>query len=235
MESLPRIAVVNNDPSLLQTTLDYLHDLNYMVWGESCGGDFYRRLQTNPVDIVILDIDLPGENGSSIVQYLQDMPQLGIIVVSEDNGHEDRTRGLSKGADRYLAKPIHLNELHGNIIALSRRHDFIPPEKPDKQIKHWHLCHAEWTLTSPLGQALSLTDREYQLLLLLLEAHGQKVSKSAIADHIIGQHAPNASLRIDTQLARLRKKAYQTLGYHLPIKTAYQGGYAFTEPLSLRQ
>lgn len=232
---LPRIAVVNNDPDLLEVTLNHLQNLNYYCWGASCGGDFYRQLLVNPVSIVILDIDLPGENGLSIAQYLRDMPDLGIIIISSSS-HEERIYGLNIGADRYLSRPIHLDELVANIMALARRNPVIT--KPEiivaPTVNAWNLCSDNWTLTSPCGRMLKLTDREYRLMLLLIEAHGQIVNKQDIANELIGPRIANASVRVDTQLARLRKKAYLLLGYQLPIKTAYQIGYAFTEQSVIR-
>lgn len=238
LSTLPHIAIVNADSGLLKVTVEYLQGLGYAAWGANCGGDFYRQLLIKPVNVVVLDIDLPGENAASITEYLRDMPQLGIIIISKSGTHEERIAGLNIGADRYLVKPVHLDELIANITAVVRRHQFTRPipvpliktKAIEAQAKPWHLCSEHWTLTSPGSQVLQLTGREYRLLLLLIDAHGQMVNKQDIADNLIGLRIANAYVRVDTLLARLRKKGHLTLGCQLPIKTAYQVGYAFTAP-----
>lgn len=225
----PRIAVVEDDPDLLQTTLEFLHTMGYAAWGAGSGEAFYKRLLTDPVNVVILDIGLPGEDGFTIARHLRDMPHPDIIIVSARDTLDDRITGLKAGADRYLVKPVNLTELVANIETVLHRQGVIA-NTPLKPAPVWHLTSQNWTLISPDGSALKLTNREYRLLQILIAAEGQTVRKEIIADRIIGTRFLNRNERLDVLLARLRKKATATLNEPLPIKTAYQQGYVFTAP-----
>ncbi|MDP2852107.1 MAG: response regulator transcription factor [Gallionella sp.] len=120
-EMLARIAVVEDDADLLDTMLEYLKIQGYPAWGVRNAEDFYRRFAADVVDVVVLDIGLPGEDGISVARHLRDLPDLTIIIVSARDALDDRLVGLKAGADRYLVKPVNLIELVANIEAVGRR------------------------------------------------------------------------------------------------------------------
>jgi DNA-binding response OmpR family regulator len=237
--NLPRIVVVEDDPIQLLGLLDYLHLLGYPAWGADCSEVLYKGLLINPVDVIILDIGLPGEDGLTIAKHLRELPNIAIIILSARATLDDRIAGLAIGADRYLVKPIDLAELVANIQAVTRSQSFIataPIELAIEELKPstaWRLNSQHWTLTSPRGTILQLTDREFRVLQILMTAQGQTVDKRGIANLIIGSRIVNSSERLDVLLARLRKKAGTLLEDPLPIKTAYQIGYAFTAPAEI--
>ncbi len=222
-----RIAVVEDDPDLLQTTLEFLHTVGFTAWGVSSGEAMYKRMLTEPVNLVILDVNLPGEDGFTIAKHLREISHLEVIIVSARDSLDDRITGLKAGADRYLVKPVNLSELVANIETVLTRQGLVDPT-PIKPPAVWHLTSQNWTLISPEGCAIPLTNREYRLLQILIAAEGQTVGKNVIADKIIGTRFLNRNERLDVLLARLRKKAAATLKEPLPIKTAYQQGYVFT-------
>ena len=236
-EMLTRIAVVEDDTDLLDTMLEYLKIQGYPAWGVCNAEDFYRRFAADAVDVVVLDIGLPGEDGISVARHLRELPNLTVIIVSARDALNDRLAGLKAGADRYLVKPVDLAELVANIEAVGRRPAHpasnsamgkIQEEKPKTGL--WRLAKQDWRLIGPDEKALDLTAREFFLLTCLFEAKGETVSKRLIADKIIGPHIFNSDERLDVMLARLRKKCLTTLGQPLPIKTVHQVGYAFTAP-----
>ncbi|MEI6336462.1 MAG: response regulator transcription factor [Methylococcaceae bacterium] len=237
--NLPRIVVVEDDPGQLLGLLDYLHLVGYPAWGADCSEALYKGLLINPVDVIILDIGLPGEDGLTIAQHLRGLPNLAIIILSARASLDDRIAGLAIGADRYLVKPIDLAELVANIEAVTRSQSFIaapPIERVKEELKPdttWRLNSQHWTLTSPRGTMLQLTDREFRVLQILMSVQGQIVDKRGIADLIIGSRILNSHERLDVLLARLRKKAGTLLEDPLPIKTAHQIGYAFTAPAEI--
>lgn len=233
--SLPRIAVVEDDRDLLDTTLEYLHAQGYPAWGVCSAEDFYKRFAVDTVDVVVLDIGLPGENGISAANHLRELPDLMVIIVSARDNTHDRLAGLKAGADRYLVKPVDLAVLAANIDAAGRRllHPDTNPaatqargSKPPADL--WRLTKNNSCLTAPNGRVLALTAREYILLNCLFEAKGGIVTKCSIADKIIGHRVLNSCERMDVLLARLRKKSKLALGLSLPIKTMNQVGYIFT-------
>ena len=236
-EMLTRVAVVEDDADLRDSILEYLQMQGYPVWGVRSAEDFYRRFTADVVDVVVLDINLPGEDGISVAHHLRELPNLTVIITSARDTLGDRLVGLKAGADRYLVKPVNLIELVANIEAVGRR-PAHPATKPatgrirEKQPKAgiWHLAKQGWHLTGPDGKVLNLTAREFLLLKCLFEANGETVSRKVIADKIIGTRIFNSDERLDVMLARLRKKCMATLGQPLPVKTAHQVGYAFTAP-----
>lgn len=236
-ERLTRIAVVEDDIDLLDTMLEYLQAQGYSAWGVCNAEDFYRRFSADVVDVVVLDIGLPGEDGISVAHHLRELPNLTFIIVSARDALDDRLVGLKAGADRYLVKPVNLAELVANIEAVGRRPAYTVSSSAMERIQEetpkdgiWHLAKQDWRLTGPDGKALDLTAREFLLLKCLFEANGETVSKRVIADKIIGPRILNSDERLDVMLARLRKKCMDTLGQPLPIKTVHQVGYAFTAP-----
>jgi len=236
-ERLARIAIVEDDIDLLDTMLEYLRAQGYPAWGVGSAEDFFRRFSVDAVEVVVLDIGLPGENGISVANHLRELPDLTVIIVSARDAMEDRLAGLKAGADRYLVKPVNLAELVANIEAVGRRpaHPAANPatgriqeEKPKDGI--WRLAKQDWRLAEPGGKAVDLTAREFLLLNCLFEANGEPVSKRVIADKIIGTRIFNNDERLKVMVSRLRKKCMDTLGQPLPIKTMHQVGYAFTAP-----
>lgn len=234
---LTRVAVVEDDADLLDTMLEYLKTQGYPAWGVCNAEDFYRRFAVDVVDVVVLDIGLPGENGISIARHLRELPNLTVIIASARDALDDRLVCFEAGADRYLVKPVNLAELVANIEAAGRRSTHpvtryatgrMQEEKPIPGL--WHLAMQDWRLTGPDGKALELTAREFLLLKCLFEANGETVPKKMIADKIIGLRIFNSDERLDVLLARLRKKCTNAFGLPLPIKTVHRVGYAFTAP-----
>lgn len=116
-----RIAIVEDDLDLQQSMQECLHACGYKVWAAASAEEFYRRIQVEPVDLVILDIGLPGEDGLSVAQQLREIANLAVIIISGRVALEDRLAGLRAGATCYLTKPVNLDELLANIKAIVRR------------------------------------------------------------------------------------------------------------------
>lgn len=238
-----RVAVVEDDDDLLETMLEYLEMHGYPAWGVCNAEDFYKRFAVDTIDVVVLDIGLPGEDGISVARHLRERPGLTVIIVSARDALGDRIAGLEAGADRYLVKPIDFAELVANIEAVGRRAASTAPssevtgnkireEKPTATAA-WRLAKQDWRLTEPGGKTLDLTAREFLLLKHLLEAKGETVPRKEIADKIIGTRIYNSSERLDVMIARLRKKSMAAFGVQLPVKTVHQVGYAFIAPAAL--
>ena len=232
-----RIAIIEDDVDLLEITLQYMRIAGFSAWGVGNGDAFYKKLAIDPVDVVMIDVGLPGEDGFSISRHLRSIPDLSVIIVSSHDTLDDRLTGLETGADRYMVKPVNLDELIANIRAMAHHKGVdtaVPAIKPLEAAMFWHLSSQFWTLTSPAGKVLSLTVREYRLLEILIAAEGRNISKQEIANDIIGKRMVNASERLDVLLARLRKKANDTLHEALPIITLHMHGYAFTAPAKIQ-
>lgn len=244
-----RVAIVEDDTDLRQTTEEFLTRLGYAVWGVESAEAFYRSHVALPADVVVLDIGLPGEDGLGVTALLQGNPNIAVIIVSARDALEDKLAGLRAGADRYLVKPVDLLELAANIEAVAKRLPLLgnrlqnPVPLPTERHARtqdtaatqepWRLNKQDWTLVAPSGNRITLTAREFQLMHHLCTAQGQTVPKKDLAHALFGQRVPNSIERTNVLLARLRRKAIEELGEELPIKTAHQIGYAFTAPAGL--
>lgn len=239
----PRIAIVEDDIDLLQSTQEFLSTAGFQAWGVPSAEAFFRRFTADPVDVVVLDICLPGEDGLSVAELLQSNPGIAVIILSARDSLDDRLKGLRAGADRYLVKPVNLMELAANIDAVVKRLGLLahkpafelPRQTTAASARHWCLSIQDWLLTSPQGAPLQLTSREFILVHKLIAVQGQAVPKRDLIEELFGARVLNGGERLNVLLARLRKKASDTLTEALPIKTAHQVGYAFTAPAYLTQ
>lgn len=227
----PRIAIIEDDPDLRDTMVDYLQSEGYPAWGVESAEFFYRRYAVEKIDIVIVDIGLPGEDGLSVTAHLHGLPELAVIIVSARGTLDDRLAGLRAGADRYLVKPVDFAELLANIEACASRSGSSVERTKSNGI--WSLKKEARRLVDPEGKAIALTSREFYFLLYLFEANGEAVARKTMAKKVIGPQVVNGSERLDVLLARLRKKGQSMFGKPLPIMTVHQIGFAFTAPLQI--
>lgn len=221
---LPRVAIVEDDPDLLDSILEFLRAQAYPAWGAGSAEAFYKRLAVESADVVVLDIGLPGEDGLSICQYLRTHDQrIGIIFVTARGLRDDRLTGLEAGADAYLVKPVDMDEL---VLLLKRfgQRGALADAAPSAA---WRLARHEWQLVAPDGRVLKLTAREHQLLALLVGAAGAIVSKRELSEALFGARVRLGEDRLEVMLSRLRKKGSAACGQPLPIRTAHAEGYAF--------
>jgi DNA-binding response OmpR family regulator len=237
IQTKPNIAIVEDDSDQLHSIEEFLLDSGYPVWGAGSAEAFYKSFTVRPVDVVILDIGLPGEDGLSVASLLKSRPEVGVIILSARDSLSDRLAGMRAGADRYLVKPVNLLELAANIDATASRLapkrdastvDSVVHTAPSAQLGSWVLALKDWVLTSPQGKHWKLTTHEFMFLQQLLRADGQQVSKRDLCTHLFGAHAPNGSERLNLLLTRMRKKAAEAFDEPLPVKTLHQIGYAFT-------
>ena len=244
-QSKPSIAIVEDDTDQLHSIEEFLLDSGYSVWGAASAEAFYKGFTVQPVDVVLLDLGLPGEDGLSVASLLKSRPEVGVIILSARDSLDDRLAGMRAGADRYLVKPVNLLELAANIDATASR---LAPRAavdpvgslaavavPASTAACWVLAMKDWVLSSPRGKCLQLTTHEFMFLQQLLRADGQPVPKRDLSTHLFGARAQNGAERLNLLLTRLRKKAAEAFCEPLPVKTLHQIGYAFTASAQLVQ
>lgn len=215
------IAIVEDDADQSASMVEYLAMLGHTVWAEAEATGFYRRLVTNPVDVVVLDIGLPGEDGLSIARHVVETG-IGIIIVSARSRLDDRLAGLDAGADIYLTKPVDLLELAAHIDALQRRlsnDNRTPPSHTFLNKPAWQLLRERRQLLTPDGELVDLTPSEYSFMECLVAGDGE-TSRHAIAEALVDDPSSFNFHRIDVLMSRLRKKVRSQTGYTLPLTTA---------------
>ena len=229
MNAKARVAVLEDDIDLCDSTVDFLDAKGYRVWGVSTGAEFFRRIPSEPVDVVILDVGLGKESGLDIASTLHASSNVAIIMVTALGQLEDRILGLTSGADTYLVKPVNFLELVANIEAVFRR---LQHSKPQEGIGPWLLDMQKWLWLPPPHagdqRSLQLTAKEYQLVHSLAEAKGGYVSKSELSRTLNGHEHHLGFNRIDVLLSRLRKKCEASLGLPAPIKAIPGLGFVLT-------
>lgn len=116
-----RVAIIEDSADLLDELLAFLRHRGFDAWGVRSAEAFWRQLHRDPVDIVLIDIGLPGEDGFSVLDYLHEIGQFGLVVVTARGHEQDRLQALNAGADLYLIKPVNFSDLAESIQALGSR------------------------------------------------------------------------------------------------------------------
>jgi two-component system response regulator QseB len=219
-----KILLVEDEPALRSTLIEALRQGGYVVEVAANFAQAYEKIKVYRYDCVLLDLTLPDGNGLDLLRALKaDSSPAGVLVISARNGVDDRVAGLDLGADDYLVKPFHLSELNARLRAIIRRRRFQG---------HNHLVFRDlvvWPEQAEVlvrGEALTLTRKEYDLLLYLLANPGRVLTKEAIAEHLCGDSVDAADSFdfIYTHLKNLRKKL-QEKGAENYIRTLYGVGY----------
>lgn len=224
---LPAVAIVEDDVDLRESIQAYLGAKGYRVWSEGSAELFYKHLLSEPVDVVILDIGLPGESGLAVALHLQAMDAIKVIILSGRSSTEDRLRGLSAGADRYLVKPLDLRELEANIDACTRH--LSSQQSPVQIDESWRLIQSEWVLVSSCSKKIKLTSHEWQFMNCILQGENQTASRADIATALGGSNFSEFDFhRIDMIVLRMRQKIARITGRTAPIHTLRSYGFTFS-------
>ncbi|WP_343532062.1 response regulator transcription factor [Pedobacter sp.] len=224
-----KILIVEDEEELRESIYAYLK-----VEGDVCelAMDYHTALEKISLysyDCILLDLSLPGGDGMKILEEIKKMgKQDGVLIISARNSLDDRLNGLGLGADDYLVKPFHLSELKARIMAIVRRKNFQGYNVMSFQEISIDLMGKEVKIE---GQLLSLTKKEYDLLIYFIANQGKVITKNAIAEHLWGDEM-DLSDDFDfiyTHIKNLRKKMIEA-GCKDYIKSMYGVGYKFGMP-----
>ena len=221
--SLPalRIIVVEDSEELRLLLVNGLSEYGHQVRGVDCGRALDVAMAEAPVDIVILDIGLPGEDGMSIAKRLRQCCKCGIVMVTAYGRVDDRVHSFGNGADLYFVKPVDLRELDAALKSLAQR-IFGQPDTP------WRFNAKTSKLFNPKATEIPLTAQELNFLRKLIETPGENVLRK---DIFLALGQPNdhyADRRLETMVSRLRSKVRTADADHeLPVSSRHNLGYAF--------
>lgn len=224
------LLVVDDDPELRELTQAYLQQQGFEVATADCGESMDAYLNRHQVDLLILDLMLPGEHGLSIAQRLKKRQDLPIIIVSAQGDDIDRIVGLEVGADDYLSKPFNPRELLARVRAVLRRSsraEVSQESTPAKvQFGEFSLDLASHRLTQD-GVGVSLTSGEFDLLAILVSHPNKVLHRDRILDLLTGAERSPFDRSIDVRVTRLRSKLETDPANPLLIKTIWGKGYMF--------
>jgi len=230
MSATPHILVVDDDPTVRQLLTDYLSERELRVTGVGDGAAMRKQLNESVVDLIVLDLKLPSENGMSIAHKLREQSSIPIIILTGNGDDVDRILGLESGVDDYLTKPFNPRELLARIRTILRRAQAHTAAAPSEALRArrfagWELDLRTRRLTSPLGQRVDLTHAEFGLLSALLEAPERVLSRDRLLEMSHGFDDDVFDRSIDVQVLRLRRKIEPDPRHPQLIRTQRGTGY----------
>jgi DNA-binding response OmpR family regulator len=209
-----RVLVVEDEQKVAHALREGLEGEGYDVVLEHTGEGAFFRATTEPFDVVLLDVMLPGRDGLQILTTLRARGvKTPVLVLTARDTLDDRVRGLDSGADDYLVKPFAFAELLARVRALVRRGRVSDALRPSVGDLEMDLAARK---VARAGRAVDLTAREFELLHCLLRHDGQVVSRETLARDVWNEAARSAPLDnvIDVHIARLRRK----IDFDQPVK-----------------
>lgn len=226
-----KILVVDDEAELRQVLRATLEMEGYDVL-EAADADGMRQIfSEDEIDLVIVDLMLPGEDGLSLTRYLKERSDVGVIILTGKGESVDLIIGLEMGADDYIAKPYNRRELLARIKSVLRRtvrsgHDAEDTKgKAIINFSGWSLDLPHHKLDGPDGNNVPLTMAEFQLLRILLESPGQPVEREELSKEIFNKELKKNSRNIDALIRRLRQKLDNSSTEGQMIKSVRGAGY----------
>ena len=217
------IYLVEDDDNIRKLVSYALTKEGYDVKGFAVPSEFWNEIKTEIPDLVMLDIMLPQEDGLSILKKLRTMHEtedLPIIMLTAKDSEFDKVTGLDLGADDYISKPFGMTELISRVKALLRRFNRLKAKK--KTYENGVLfVNPEKHIVKVDGEEITLSFKEYSLLLVLLEADGNVVSRDTLLTKIWGEYY-DESRTLDVHIRKLRVKLKEACSL---IKTVKNVGY----------
>jgi two-component system OmpR family response regulator len=230
------VLLVDDDTDITELLSDYLRRFGYEVLCAHDGGQMREQLARHPVDMVLLDLMLPGTDGLTLARELREHTRLPVIMLSARGGTVDRVIGLECGADDYLPKPFEPRELVArmqSVLRRARHGSATPPAQA--QAPHglgevvlfdgWQLRRDERTLLSPAGTLVPLSNAEYRLLATFLRTPRRLCSRDQLMEQARGRALDAYDRSIDLLVSRLRTKLGDGARGGGLIKTVRGAGY----------
>ena len=236
MHASEHILVVDDDAEIRDLIQEYLSTEGFRVSQAADGSAMQAVLEQGPVDLVILDVRLPGDDGLTLAGRLRQEAQTGIIMLSRKNDLVDKVAGLEVGADDYVAKPFQLRELLARVRSVLRRRQpnvaSTRAQTSARSVVKYHFAGYELDRHKRLllgtdGEPIELSAGEFDLLLTFLEHTKRALTRDQILDYAHGREAALFDRSIDVQVGRLRRKIEANPRRPELIKTIRGVGYMF--------
>jgi two-component system phosphate regulon response regulator OmpR len=236
-----RILIVEDDPDVREMLAEYLRTHGYEVALADRGTAMREAVEKTLPDVVLLDVNLPGEDGFTLARFLRERYDVGIIMVTAATDVADRVTGLEVGADDYVAKPFDLRELRARVKSIIRRMQARPIAAPVPapamaaaasrvRVGACALDLASHQLFASDGSELPLTSMEFALLKVFLERPNQVLNRDQLLTLTRNREWEPFDRSIDIRIARLRRKIEQDPEHPQAIRTVRGEGYMFISP-----
>lgn len=232
------VLVVDDEPDIRESFQEYLEMNGFRV---SCAEDAATAraiVEDQNIDVALLDISMPGEDGLSLARYLREHTDLAIIIVASAGDTMDRIIGIEVGADDYLAKPVDLRELAARVSAVLRWKRDVPAARPETPqegegrdlltLGTFRLDVESHTLLDADGEKVPISEMDFQVLKLFAESPGRTLTREHILQSTRGRDWDPADRSVDIQMGRIRRKIESDPTRPIIIKTVHGRGYVYT-------
>ncbi|WP_086995770.1 response regulator [Rhizobium sullae] len=241
MNSQPRLIFVDDEADLRDMVADYMQRENWSVRTAACGKSLDMLLAREDADLIVLDINMPGEGGLSLLRRIRDRSTTPVVMLTAASNIADKIAGLDMGADDYMTKPFDLRELKTRIKAVLRRRPPVSAAMPGddrgtQTIRHIQpfgklfvdlnarsLIHAD-------GMSEPVTAMEFDLLQVFLQNPDRVLTRDRLLDLAHNRDNDPFDRSIDVRIARIRKKIEHNPAKPQALKTVRGAGYIFTPP-----
>jgi two-component system OmpR family response regulator len=230
MADTPHLLLVDDERSIREPLAQYLTKHGFRVTQVGDAEAARTRLAAYAIDLVVLDIMMPGEDGLSLCRHIRETGETPVILLTARTEETDRIVGLEMGADDYVVKPFSPRELAARIKVVLRRLQAggarqHAPDSGSYAFAGWVLKSGERTLVDRDGVTVPLSTGEYNLLLALVTRPRQVLTRDQLLDLTQGREAAAFDRAIDNQVSRLRRKIEPDPKTPEIIKTVWGGGY----------
>lgn len=236
---LPHILALDDDADVRKVLLEYLGAQDFRVSAVARGKEMLAILSSEPVDLILLDLRLPGENGLELARRVRELSQVPILILSGQSEEADRVMGLELAADDYVVKPFSPRELLARIRALLRRtQTSTTAGSQDEELRAyrfagWELNLRSHRLTTGNGEVIPLTNSEFSLLCAFLGSPQRVLSREQLLERSRLHSLEVFDRSIDVTILRLRRKIESDPSNPSLLTTERGAGYIFNCAVSV--
>lgn len=228
---MKRVLIVEDDELIAELERDFLEASNFQVEMELDGEQGMKKALRGDYDALILDVMLPGKNGFDICREVRRSLNLPIIMVTAKKEDVDKIRGLGLGADDYMIKPFSPAELVARVHSHIKIHERLLEEKKENQKSEIEIgdmtVYPEERRVCRNGEEIFLTNKEFELLLFLIDNPNIVFSKDVLFDRIWGMDSAGTTATVTVHVNRLREKIETDVSNPHFIETVWGAGYRF--------
>ncbi len=237
MDTNTHILVVDDDRDIRTLLAEYLDSNGLRTLTATNGSEMRRVLEESRVDLIVLDLTLPGEDGLTLCRNLRASSSVPVIMLTARGEPLDRILGLEMGADDYLAKPFEPRELFARIRSVLRRTQALPPNmaQPDvatMRFAGWTLDLTARHLVNRDGVVVALSGAEFRLLKVFLDHPNRVLNRDQLLELTQGRESDPFDRSVDIQISRLRQKLGDDARTPTIIKTVRNEGYVLATTVS---
>lgn len=238
MNTASHILVVDDDREIRTLLADYLDANGFRTLTAVNGADMRKVLSEARIDLVVLDLTLPGEDGLTLCRNLRTESSIPVIMLTARGEPLDRILGLEMGADDYLSKPFEPRELFARIRSVLRRAHALPPNMAAPvaqqiQFAGWTLDLIARHLVNCDGVVVALSGAEYRLLKVFLDHPNRVLNRDQLLELTQGREADPLDRSVDIQISRLRQKLGDHARTSVIIKTVRNEGYVLAASVTV--